>query len=91
MHLALLVQRCDRLRTCPFALRCTDAFHANRAPDGTYVIPPLQALFTRSKRGFYHDGRYPTLLDVVNHYDSCFKLSLNGQQKTDLVEYLKSR
>jgi hypothetical protein len=70
---------------------CTDAFHANRAPDGTYVIPPLQALFTRSKRGFYHDGRYPTLLDVVNHYDSCFKLSLNGQQKTDLVEYLKSR
>jgi hypothetical protein len=55
------------------------------------VTAPLQALFTRSKRGFYHDGRYPKLLDVVNHYDSCFKLGLNAQQKGDLVEYLKSR
>jgi mono/diheme cytochrome c family protein len=70
---------------------CTDAFQANRGPDGTYVTAPLQALFTRSKRGFYHDGRYPTLMDVVNHYDGCFKLGLSTQQKTDLVEYLKSR
>ena len=70
---------------------CTDAFQADRGPDGTYVTAPLQALFTRSKRGFYHDGRYPKLLDVVNHYDSCFKLGLNAQQKGDLVEYLKSR
>ena len=70
---------------------CTDAFQADRGPDGTYVIAPLQALFTRSKRGFYHDGRYATLMDVVNHYDSCFKLGLNAQQKSDLVEYLKSR
>jgi hypothetical protein len=28
---------------------------------------------------------------VVNHYDNCFKLSLNTQQKSDLVQYLKSR
>ena len=70
---------------------CTDAFQADRGPDGTYVTAPLQALFTRSKRGFYHDGRFPTLLDVVNHYDSCFKLGLSAQQKGDLVEYLKSR
>jgi cytochrome c peroxidase len=70
---------------------CTDAFQADRGPDGTYTTAPLQALFTRSKRGFYHDGRYPTLLDVVNHYDGCFKLGLNAQQKGDLVEYLKSR
>jgi hypothetical protein len=70
---------------------CTDAFQANRGPDGTYTIAPLQALFTRSKRGFYHDGRYDSLLDVVNHYDSCFKLGLSAQQKGDLVQYLKSR
>ena len=49
---------------------CTDSFAADRGPDGTYTIAPLQALFTRSKRGFYHDGRFKTLLDVVNHYDS---------------------
>jgi hypothetical protein len=70
---------------------CTDAFQADRGPDGTYTTAPLQALFTRSKRGFYHDGRYPTLMDVVNHYDGCFKLGLSAQQKGDLVEYLKGR
>ena len=70
---------------------CTDAFQANRGPDGTYVTAPLEGLFTRSKRGFYHDGRFPTLLGVVNHYDSCFKLGLSAQQKGDLVRYLKSR
>jgi cytochrome c5 len=70
---------------------CTDSFQADRGPDGTYVIAPLQALFTRSKRGFYHDGRFKTLLDVVNHYNSCFKLNLSAQQKSDLVQYLKSR
>ena len=70
---------------------CTDAFQATRGPDGTYVTAPLQAMFTRSKRGFYHDGRYATLADIVNHYDSCFKLGLSAQQNHDLVEYLKSR
>jgi hypothetical protein len=70
---------------------CIDAFAADRGPDGTYTIAPLQALFTRSKRGFYHDGRFKTLLDVVNHYDSCFDLNLSARQKSDLVQYLKSR
>jgi len=70
---------------------CIDAFAANRGPDGTYTIAPLQALFTRSKRGFYHDGRFKTLLDVVNHYDTCMNLHLSAQQKADLVQYLKSR
>ena len=70
---------------------CTDSFQADRGPDGTYVTAPLQALFTRSKRGFYHDGRYRTLNDVVAHYDSCFKLGLNERQTADLVQYLKSR
>jgi cytochrome c peroxidase len=70
---------------------CIDSFTADRGPDGTYTIAPLQALFTRSKRGFYHDGRFKTLMDVVDHYDSCFKLSLSVQQKSDLVQYLKSR
>jgi len=70
---------------------CTDSFQADRGPDGTYVIAPLESLFTRSKRGFYHDGRYKTLLDVVKHYDSCLKLSLSAEQESDVVEYLKSR
>jgi hypothetical protein len=70
---------------------CIDSFAADRGPDGTYTIAPLQALFTRSKRGFYHDGRFATLMDVVDHYDNCFNLHLTGGQKSDLVQYLKSR
>jgi hypothetical protein len=42
------------------------------------------------KGGFYHDGRFATLPDVVNHYDSVFKLRLTDQEKNDLIEYLKS-
>jgi cytochrome c peroxidase len=42
------------------------------------------------KGGFYHDGRFATLLDVVNHYNSCKKLNLTETEKNDLVEYLKS-
>jgi cytochrome c peroxidase len=42
------------------------------------------------KGGFYHDGRFATLLDVVNHYNSFKKLNLSDREKNDLVEYLKS-
>jgi len=48
-------------------------------------------MFAKSKRGFGPDGRFPTLLAVVNHYDSCFKLGLSAQQKYDLVQFLRSR
>jgi cytochrome c peroxidase len=43
-----------------------------------------------NKGRFYHDGRFKTLLDVVNHYDTCKSLGLSEQEKRDLVEYLKS-
>ena len=32
-----------------------------------------------------------TLLALVNHYDSCFKLGLTAQEKSDLVQFVKSR
>jgi len=40
--------------------------------------------------GFYYDGRFATLLDVVNHYNEHFQLGLSEQEKADLVEFLKS-
>jgi hypothetical protein len=40
--------------------------------------------------GFYHDGRFATLLDVVDHYDGALRLGLSPGQKADLAEYLKS-
>jgi len=67
-----------------------DDFQANRAPDNSYRTTPLRGLFAHMKRGFYHDGRFTTLLDVVNHYNSFKRLSLTEREKKDLVEYLKS-
>lgn len=67
-----------------------DSFQADRSPDRRYRTQPLSGLWTHQKRGFYHDGRFATLMDVVNHYDSFFRLRLTATEKTDLVEYLKS-
>lgn len=67
-----------------------DDFQANRSPDNSYRTTPLRGLFSHMKRGFYHDGRFPTLLDVVNHYNSFKSLNLTEQEKRDIVEYLKS-
>lgn len=69
---------------------CIDDFQSNRSPDKTYVTQGLRGLWAHSKGGFYHDGRFATLLDVVNHYDKCKSLKLNEAEKNDLVEYLKS-
>jgi hypothetical protein len=69
---------------------CTDSFQADRSPDGKYRTTPLRGLWTHTKGGFYHDGRYATYGAVVDHYDQCFNLHLGGREKSDLVEYLKS-
>jgi cytochrome c peroxidase len=69
---------------------CVDSFQADRAPDHRYRTSPLAGLFTHQKGGFYHDGRFPTLGDVVNHYNSCFSLNLSEQEKQDLIQYLLS-
>src|SRR5581483_11576559 len=69
---------------------CVDDFQANRAPDRRYRTAPLKGLWTHQKGGFFHDGRFPTLLDVVNHYNACFQLGLTEQEKRDLVQYLLS-
>lgn len=67
-----------------------DSFQADRSPDLRYRTTPLKGLWTHTEGGFYHDGRFATLLDVVNHYDTHFGLGLTDAEKSDLVEYLKS-
>ena len=66
-----------------------DSFQADRSPTHMYRTAPLAGLWSHQKGGFYHDGRFATLLDVVNHYDDVLKLGLSSTQKNDLVEYLK--
>jgi len=67
-----------------------DDFQASRSPDDRYRTPPLKGLWAHTKGGFYHDGRFATLNDVVDHYNSFFKVGPAAQEKSDLVEYLKS-
>ncbi len=67
-----------------------DAFQANRSPEKTYRTAPLRGLWSHQKGGFYHDGRFATLREVVNHYDAFKKLGLTSEEKDALVEYLKS-
>ena len=74
----------------PPAEICTDSFQADRSPTGMYRTTPLDGLFAHAKGGFWHDGRFPTLGAVVEHYNSCFGLGLTAQQQADLVQYLKS-
>jgi hypothetical protein len=67
-----------------------DDFEAMRSPTGKYRTTPLGGLFARAKGGFFHDGRFATLADVINHYDEHFSLHLTTTEKKDLEEYLKS-
>jgi mono/diheme cytochrome c family protein len=73
-----------------------DDFQARRSPDERHRTTPLKGLWTHMKRGFYHDGRFATLLDVIDHYDGNgvgnggTPLGLTADEKAALVEYLKS-
>jgi hypothetical protein len=70
-----------------------DDFQAQRSPDGRYRTTPLRALWDTTKihkGGFYHDGRFKVLAEVVDHYDNHLNLMLTDKEKHDLIEYLKS-
>jgi hypothetical protein len=69
---------------------CIDSFQANRAPDLHYRTSPIGELFTHFKGGFYHDGRFATLSDVVDHYNGCMSLGLTASEQSDLIQYLLS-
>ncbi|HWR35701.1 MAG TPA: hypothetical protein VN622_07510 [Clostridia bacterium] len=76
-----------------------DSFESDRSPGHAYRTMNLAGVFIRerglfmfpqNKGRFYHDGRFQTLLDVVNSYNDRFNLGLTDQERHDLVEYLKS-
>ena len=67
-----------------------DAFQAERSPTQKYRTAPLAGLWTHQKPGFYHDGRFVNLREVVEHYNTVKQLALTEQDKLDLVEFLKS-
>jgi cytochrome c peroxidase len=67
-----------------------DDFQAKRSPDERYRTSPLKGLWTHQKGGFYHDGRFATLREVIQHYDDVKGLGLTEAEKADLAQYLLS-
>jgi hypothetical protein len=67
-----------------------DSFQADRSPTHMYRTAPLAGLWSHRRGGFYHDGRFQTLDEVIQHYDQLLMLGLTAQEKRELVEYLKS-
>jgi hypothetical protein len=67
-----------------------DDFQSERSPSHGYRPPPLRGVFTRMKGGFFHDGRFATLGDVVAHFNTQFSLALTANEQSDLVEFLKT-
>ncbi len=67
-----------------------DAFQADRGPDHRYRTSPLKGLWTHTKGGFYHDGRFATLRELIDHYDAQFSLGLTDTEKHELEQYLLS-
>jgi hypothetical protein len=67
-----------------------DSFQADRSPTGMYRTSPLKGLWTHGKGGYFHDGRFATLAEVVDHYDGFFGLGLSEEEQSDLIEFLKS-
>lgn len=65
-----------------------DPTYANRSATGKYRTTPLRALWQHAP--YFHDGSAPDLPAVVEHYDDHFELNLTDDQKSDLVEFLKS-
>jgi len=69
-----------------------DPVYAQRSVTKLYRTTPLRGLWhpPQLKGPYFHDGNAPTLEAVVAHYVQLFGLTLTAQQRTDLVEYLKT-
>jgi cytochrome c2 len=65
-----------------------DPLRAQRGTTGAYRSTPLRGAWQRPP--YFHDRSAPTLLDVVEHYDSTLNLNLTAQQKSDLAVFLSS-
>ena len=67
-----------------------DDFQSSRSPTKMYRTTPLRGLWSHQKGGFYHDGRFQNLDEVLSHYDQHLKLQLSEKERKELVEFLKS-
>ena len=65
-----------------------DGAYAARTSSQGYRTTPLRGLAAHPP--YFHDGSAASLSAVVDHYDRVRRLRLTPQQRSDLVEFLKS-
>jgi mono/diheme cytochrome c family protein len=78
----------DRPRLHAPAETGMDPLYASRTATRMYRTTPLRGLARHPP--YFHDGRAADLRAVVNHYDQGLGLRLTEQEKSDLVEFLKT-
>jgi len=66
----------------------TEPGYAARSATKMYRTSPLAGVWQHPP--YFHDGSAATLWDVVNAYNSKLNLKLTVQQRSDLVQFLKS-
>ncbi|HUG02708.1 MAG TPA: hypothetical protein VML95_12645 [Longimicrobiales bacterium] len=69
-----------------------DPAYADRSITKRYRTTPLRGLWQPPlmQGPYFHDGSAETLEAVVDHYGEVLALNLTPQQRSDLIEYLKS-
>ena len=69
-----------------------DPQYATRSVTKRYRTTPLRGLWRppQLQGPYFHDGSAATLQAVVDHYNGRLGLNLSQQQKTDLIEFLKT-
>ncbi|HET9637466.1 MAG TPA: hypothetical protein VFP26_16170 [Gemmatimonadaceae bacterium] len=76
------------LRLHPTSEFFTDPTYALRSATKQWRTTPLAGAWQHPP--YFHDGSSSTLADLVDRYDTQFRLNLTAQQKADLVQYLLS-
>ncbi len=66
----------------------SDPLYATRGETKQYRTTPLKGIWQHPP--YFHNGAHATLMDLTEHYDTVLGLGLVDDEKTDLVEYLKS-
>lgn len=62
---------------------------SGRPATGPYLPDaPLAGLLAHQKGGFYFDGRFSNLPQVIDHYDGCMNLQRSDDEKAELVKYV---
>jgi hypothetical protein len=65
-----------------------DPVEAQRSKSGRYRTTPLRGAWSHPP--YFHDGSAANFGEVIDHYEDVLDLQLDGQQRSDLIAYLRS-